>query len=236
MRIFSKFHDYYDSARSYGLDPNLVYERNSVEIKTKSLKFKLPREAVNYSFEDRDNDLRVGRFGRSYYERTHLGMADYGLKKILIGFCGKAYPVIMAESQAIYDPVIAEEAFPEPKEWKKWGRRFRKTHKTDGEEAATFLRHKFDLDINLFLSLRSPVFVVEDNDVIKMNPPLKDYQFYKAVNPVTAFQEISMFIGNFLTTREKMIEIEDKYRIAEHGFDEKSFRHPTRLNHLSRKE
>ena len=50
-------------------------------------------------------------------------------------------------------------------------------------------------------------------------------EFYKVIDAFTAFQEISMFIGGVLGIGEKeIVEIEDKYKIGQHGFDKWSFR------------
>ena len=40
MRIISKFHDYYDSALSYGADDTLVYLRHTEEISAKNVEDK----------------------------------------------------------------------------------------------------------------------------------------------------------------------------------------------------
>jgi hypothetical protein len=41
----------------------------------------------------------------------------------------------------------------------------------------------------------------------------------------TAFQEISMFLGGVLGAGEKnIVEVEDKYKITQHGFNKWSFR------------
>jgi len=58
-----------------------------------------------------------------------------------------------------------------------------------------------------------------------INPVLKDYEFYKIFDSYQAFQEIQMFISGVLGSKEKdIIMIEDKYKIASHGFDKWSFR------------
>jgi len=50
-------------------------------------------------------------------------------------------------------------------------------------------------------------------------------EFFKIVDPFTAFQELSMFIGGIMGGKSPiMIEVADKDRIAKHGFDKFSFR------------
>ena len=57
------------------------------------------------------------------------------------------------------------------------------------------------------------------------NPRLSDYDFYRAIDPVTAYQELDMYISGVLTSAGKpMVVTEDKYRIQAAGFDKTSFR------------
>jgi hypothetical protein len=55
---------------------------------------------------------------------------------------------------------------------------------------------------------------------------LKDVQFYKVVDPYTAFQEIAMWVGGTLPRNPNtMVEItDDKIKAHKHGFDKWSFR------------
>ena len=90
--------------------------------------------------------------------------------------------------------------------------------------------------IDVFRKYNTPAFVYdcdwsEDNyggnyrHNFTINPKLKDLQFYKVFDAFTAFQELQMFISGVLGTGEKeLIEIEDKYKIGQHGFDKWSFR------------
>lgn len=89
----------------------------------------------------------------------------------------------------------------------------------------------------LFLEIRSPLFVVRQDDdvrefILEANTSLKVLEFAKVKDPFTAFQELSMYLGNQLVKRDAPDEIADEYRIAMHGYDKHSFRHPTRVSHL----
>ena len=81
-----------------------------------------------------------------------------------------------------------------------------------------------------FIDNKMPVFVAEaqnrtDSCLVHL-PELKKYEFYKAVDSYSAFQELSMYISGVLGTgNPAMIHIDDKYRIAGHGFDRFSFKH-----------
>ncbi|WP_415913155.1 hypothetical protein [Neptuniibacter sp. QD37_11] len=60
---------------------------------------------------------------------------------------------------------------------------------------------------------------------IELNPCLSDLQFYKVMDAYTAFQELSMYLSGVLRVNEPATaEIEDKYRVSGHGFNDQSFR------------
>lgn len=57
------------------------------------------------------------------------------------------------------------------------------------------------------------------------NPCLKDFQFYRVKDAFTVYQELDMFISGVLGhPGVPLIEITDKDRIQQHGFDKWSFR------------
>jgi hypothetical protein len=85
----------------------------------------------------------------------------------------------------------------------------------------------------------SPVLLIENRGRhphhihVIANPILRAYEFAKAVDPYTAFQEISMWVCNFVGTQKPdTVEISDKDKVTQHGYNEKSFRHPTKLKDL----
>lgn len=67
---------------------------------------------------------------------------------------------------------------------------------------------------------------------IQANPPyLKQYGFAKAVDPYTAFQELSMWISGILggQSPETVHITDDKVLLENHGFDKHSFRSSARI-------
>ena len=100
------------------------------------------------------------------------------------------------------------------------------------------LKYILDYDpIDVFREINAPIFVFNScaeammryydgrDKLFIINPLLKDYEFYKVIDPFKAFTEIQMFISGVLGTGEKdIVEVEDKYKIAQHGFDKWSFR------------
>lgn len=228
MYIISKFKDYYDGVvGTMGIDKTLVYERKTIEIKDNKKMLKEFRGFRNW------NNIHKNHF-------LNIGYADTKSKKyennnfFIVGFCGKLYLGWKFEYKV--------------KEWN--NRKIIEVIKTDiiygYENAKKYLKTNFwrsnlndDVEyvmkydpINMFRELNAPIFIYDSDrrsprksDIMIINPILKEWEFYKIIDSFTAFQEISMFIGGVLGIGEKeIIEIEDKYRIAKHGFDKWSFR------------
>ncbi len=86
MRIFSKFHDYYDIGLAYGQDEKLIYERKRIEL-TK----KIPQLKTSY-YELDDVDLfhKFKEVNRRYI--------------YYIGFCGEIYRFLETTFQDINKP------------------------------------------------------------------------------------------------------------------------------------
>lgn len=57
-----------------------------------------------------------------------------------------------------------------------------------------------------------------------VNPILKVYDFAKIVPPEQAWQELSMFFGTVVMPERYTVQVSDKDRHQQHGFDKHSFR------------
>lgn len=86
---------------------------------------------------------------------------------------------------------------------------------------------------NMFIQYHTPVFAWEfrknDYDItLKVNPVLTEYEFIKHIDPYTAFQEISMYLGGVLGVGQpEMVTVSDEHKALKHGMDKTSFRTPT---------
>lgn len=228
MYIISKHKDYYDGVvGSVGMDKTLVYERTTNEIEDDKLMPKEFRFKEQGHFRRNENPfLNVGYLHidkqktKKYTEKTFF----------IVGFCGKLY--------------MGWKFYYDNKEYNEYDilSDVQKTDVVYGyENAKEFLENSYwgsslEDDIkyvetynptNLFRELKTPVFIHETRrqNALIINPILKDWEFYKVVDAFTAFQEISMYIGGVLGVGEKeIIEVEDKYKIGQHGFDKWSFR------------
>lgn len=90
---------------------------------------------------------------------------------------------------------------------------------------------------NLFYEHKVPCFVIKHTDIkgaantghsLILNPCLKDYMFYRVIDPYICWQEIEYFLSNELVKPDDpYIEpISDKLKAESHGFNKESFRKP----------
>jgi hypothetical protein len=214
MRIHSNFHDYYDTAMGYGQDPALHYDRKERAVHLSELKAQPPQAGVFDSY--------------LYRRSRYLDFSPRGLlRERLIGFCGVVYPCLARfknesdkkATEFIYTTERARELIAD-KEGASWYRLRR--------ERAYKFPEPFNFDA-MFVELSAPIFVAYNHqqDVrLVTNACLKDVEFYKVKDAFTAFQDIAGYLGNQLVKRDGPLDVADKYRIAQHGFDKWSFRKP----------
>jgi hypothetical protein len=240
MYIITKNKDYYDGVvGSVGMDKTLVYERTPVEVEKPE---DIPKEFQGtYGWNrTRDNHfLNIGYMDidskkTKKYEKVH---------SFIVGFCGKLYlgwklhykvngwDLETGEKKEFIETDIIY-GYENVKKY------FRESYWNFNPEDD--VKYVLDYDpINIFREIKAPIFVHDTEAHVKydkyhriigsnnffINPILKEYEFYKVVDAFTAFTELQMFIGGVLGRGEKeIVEIEDKYKIPQHGFDKWSFR------------
>lgn len=236
MYIISKHKDYYDGvAGSMGIDKTIVYERHQTTVDNH---LEIPNEFKETGGHRRNYDNPI----------YNIGYSDLDLKKskkysfvstFLIGFCGKLYigwrffykvrkdhmPFDETVADIVYDYDVAKEYLKETY-WK--------------HNLVDDVKYVETYDaINIFRKFNTPVFAFEFNENkieyyngtfisnggLSINPVLKNFEFYKIFDAFLAFQEIQMFLSGVLGSGENdIVEVEDKYKIAQHGYDDWSFR------------
>jgi len=97
-----------------------------------------------------------------------------------------------------------------------------------------FFNYDFSKLNSYFISEHSPVFVYQAENswkvpspesIITVNCCLKDFSFFKQKEPTIAFQEIYMYLAGVLGNKENpTIQIDDKVKLQQHGFDNYSFK------------
>ena len=227
MYIISKFKDYYDTALGWGIDKSTVYVRKTEEV---SLKTKMYTVSAKY---DRDS------------WRTEVS-------QVLIGFCGKIYPVIKVHKHRLFSDYCGDEdsanffytaedflKFREQEgltlsrkpSWKNYfsSRSYLFKYEVDVKEFFDPTNWNFLKDC--FQKYHSPLFTFKNDrradkkTNLILNPILKDLKFAKVKDPYTAFQDIYMFMAGVLGNIEKdTTDIPDKYKIKQKGFYKYSFK------------
>lgn len=216
-------HDYYDCALRLGIDPTITLLRGN------------------------SGSIEVSRAGGSLLRRrlvlrpqsTHLTNA-VGIGNIAVVFCGKVYRGMLgvhgeARAEGIW---AADKARAFVQKDKKRSveveTHWRDTKMTLEEYFAPF--ESPDVLRNYMIANKISILVEEEpgrrdeERYFQVNPhSLKLIGFAKALDPYTAFQELSMWIGGVLGgTSPEIVKItDDKTLIEGHGFDNRfSFRGP----------
>ena len=222
MRIYGG-HDYYDCALSLGIDPTIVLLRG----KSKSIPVK-----------DAGGSLLGGR------EMSLLPSQSF-IQRISIVFCNKLYRGAAAshsrwgeKSQYFWNASKLRAYAAEVKNGKvdirsSWySRRREKTvtleeYFTPVEVPEVVRRYMIQNKISIMVERETEW---HQERYFELNHTgLKQIGFMKALDPYTAFQELSMWIGGVLGgTSPEIVEIkDDRVLIENHGFDNRfSFRGP----------
>lgn len=235
MRIISNFYDYYDKSVAYGVDPKLVYVRETTE-----------------------TIIKAG--DSEYHKNTLVGLEEvmprYGGLSGIIGFCGKVYPFYQfggdcnckfkktyysvdsikndlergtldlackASEDIPYfkNSIISLRDFVENKQY---------SYSSRGRLPPEYFDDNCGKKISddIFRTNHSPVILVQkqSNDwSFVVNPVLKGYNFITQYDPISAFQEISMYLGSTLVEqKDPNPKLSDEIKRDIHGFDKWSFR------------
>lgn len=237
MLIVSAFHDYYDSVLSQGIDKSVVFTRH---LSDSSLTGKLGNDKEAKFITDK----RHIEYGYSSVNRYNF------CRPITVLFCGILYPGVetyyndvtyyswsLESLQILLNKfgLTLEAAIPrKPNQY--WGRKW---------EPGRYIKESKNtvwISDNYFETNDVSDYMLEHNLSIVLykysgdrynrtstctetiNPKLSDIDFAKRLDPYTAFQELSMWVGGTLTKPKEIPEVADKYKIQQHGYDSWSFR------------
>jgi hypothetical protein len=233
MKIFSKYHDYYDSVLKIAQteDDGVVYQRDTEEI------------IFN------ENQAEIKQIGDTrHFQCEHIKF---------LGFCGKIYTCVSVDFRDEPDSKV-ETFFVDVDDLKFIERRANYLKKMSRYSSNEFSSYEIDWLFNslpvdswwkrytfinpfkledLFIRYETPIFLFERLEWrythrsqnrwrLTKNVCLKDFGFQRIVDPFTAFQEISMFFNSTLTNlKTPMMPVgDDKVLAASKGFDKWSFR------------
>lgn len=225
MKIISKSHDYYDSVTAYGVDTSRVYVRTEEVIHDD----KLIKDIHDKILSNMNLGSKYPTFPRYDGRNYPHGI----LRNIIIGFCGKLYPIMHSENYGAASTNILnmEHLSILNAKYNLFEREsfFGGFTKEKCEKYLTPVEY-----IKPFEELRCPIFIIDYDPksilrklVIFKNATLKKFDFGKVKDPFTAFMEIQSFISDILCLPRinEPIKISDKDMLQKKGFDLKtSFR------------
>lgn len=254
--------DYYDGAVAYGIDPGVVFVRDSHPISNGNMeKIGTPLSTHVKIIHKKDHiankpQWAVSGFGNSYYggSRSKFGNGYYHVEDLPIIFCGKKYSGLrIVETIGLKSE---EFFFWTANKLIKWcdDREFhcdfslpywaQDKSNSDPFQAMDVRGDQLQALIDLRLSIvvrRENGFSTRYNGKDRIEwlgkdsgwfgncDGLNNLHFQSIVDPYTAFQELSMWVGGTLssTNGPNTVTItDDKVKIAKHGFDQASFRKP----------
>lgn len=260
MRIQSKFQDYYDSAQGYGQDLTRVYVRETsepgVDLQEVSAHYLHPLYAVLTALVPRSWSRRVPKerdlcvrvtgvvilfAGKMYplaqvvrYRELDNHVYPPRVEELACRFAYSAQELERLLQQELgADLGMSDELSKR--------RRVVSGHASQQPEKAmwrSFLSPQNPASLyDLALELQVPCAVLRQGrpNALVLNPQLSSYQLYRVLGAEQAYQELAMFFGNLAMPEGNTVAIEDKYRIAQHGFDRMSFRKGPELTRAQRK-
>jgi len=234
MLIVSKFHDYYDSSMGvHGIDKTIVYERH-----TKMKHFNKHGDTVDWDKKNSVFDIFEEKYKANFGQRYRPGILSYddnhNGEYFIVGFCGYTYLGFR------YKPYLKDPIYYYGEDILKFFNRYKKRrlHKNPSKSDLNNISIQFNKVknwINLihgaevieqFREYNTPIFI-EMKNAIEINPKLLDWRFVDVFSSYAAFQLIQSFISGVLGTNEnKVLDVDEKHRIAQHGMDKWSFRNP----------
>lgn len=234
MRIISNFQDYMDGVQVYGMDKTITWKRVTKEIDRPD-KFRIPKKCG---------------LPMPHYLRGSFWWGEKIPVRGILGFCGKLYPVYLL----IGSDDMPIEGFSTAKNFFAYVERLKQEDYNSGLEPYARVRKRnmrwYELgsvftqpdieyvfgntkeDLDIFTEVGVPVFLsyfvfckAPGVNKFILNPCLKELGFQSKVEPYTAYQELSMFIGGVLANNQDPPDvISDELKAHAHGFDKRSFR------------
>jgi hypothetical protein len=225
MRIISQFHDYYDTARSYGFDPNILYIRKTEDLQLSPKEEKILEPTKLYPRYC--GELIIARislcfcgkiyrgFNLTVYDKYNLNPTNYGyiwsFDKLM-----KVFPKITNYyTLKKYQYSWSIHNFNE--------RTLRSYFENDQKQSQKEI-------IDLHLKYKTPLISYSKSEyildpLIQKDICLRSVNFQQVMDPFKTFQELSMFVGNILISQSKEPwPISDKLKAQSKGFDDYSFR------------
>ena len=222
MRIISNFHDFYDIGQKLGYDSTLIMfrkEQPTDQFNKWIKKFNISQfDEINYKFCDR---LKISKANNKITS----------IKQYYIIVVGKVYPlVILNEKEFFYnidslDTVLKEYSYNLFNKYNKY--RYSLHTKLYNFFNNDFVKKDWT---EYCLLNKLPIVSIEYSEffnepfIVTSYPNLSKLGFHKIFHPHTLYQELGMFMGNIAAPDLCPVNLSEKDRIVQHGFDKWSFR------------
>ena len=254
MRIISKFRDYYDSVRGSGVDSERVWIRKTEPIEQQVIiptsHYSAQRERGEEPWLSMARAAQKGVLQKMcQWTGSHVqgSQCYHGVNGLLLVIGGKTFPGIevtherlnktekgMALNWVVYDRQFMWNKADVQAWLDKEGVNPDQLNCESGisEKISERLKVFFDTEydfINSAIEAKAPIVLCttssHGNVTYTANPNLSELGCVSCLDPWQAYQEIQMFVGGVLCSNENpKIELTDKERVVQHGFDDHSFR------------
>lgn len=230
MRIISDFHDYYDVCQSHGQDQTLMYRRDGRTEEIAVYTFPMVRDRWWSWDKLRPESIVVGFCGKIY---PIVRIPDFVSPDYKEHYCLSADEVAQAVAMLLHKKQYAEymEPLPRRRQWRKPAANTR----VRVEEFFEKVAEQQDKHTKLFEKWEAPIFLADAHKVkvtglrhipIEINPCLRSVEFYRVIDPYTAYQELAMYLGKQAQPEKPIPDVPDKVMVGAKGFDKWSFRKP----------
>lgn len=218
----------------FGIDKTCVYQRSRQELKGEFVFGDEVRKSLRSSWPHDEE-----------FTKTKANIqTKWTAFKYVIGYCGKLYPMVLVEKKTpaktqtfgLYSPEEVEEFFEKENInlakslYSYWSMR-EFSVKSKESMRQFFNTEQFKSLEQEFQKHKVPVFIYgrfSKDELLVLNPKLKDFKFMRVKDPQTAFQDIFSYISGVLgISAPETVELSDKELAKKRGHDGKySFRTP----------
>lgn len=232
-------HDYYDSAQAYGHDPKIVFVRDSKVVDNNT--FTTPYSDFYLIPQDKLKKQWHWKYKLTSIADRH---GRWEFQPVRVIFCGVIYTgiqcvytktsIMMSQSQDVQVFWTREDFDHFIDRYFKLSVVYKDGYR--GEEnfclrpmKITGEEYKYLIDNRISIAIRDFNWSKTKPDWKLNCDGLKELQFYRVFDAVTAFQELDMWMSGALgLPGAPMVEVSDKYRMEKHGMDKWSFRKKVR--------
>lgn len=236
MQIKSRFKDYYDAGMGHTADKFLFYVRENQAWDAKNEQTpQYLSPLLAFSKEHKPRSIQLNSPGGGWGEVN----VSFGL----VLLAGLIYPLARLSRKTAGDPyehhylydyealndLLSEHGFDMVKRRQGEARSYRYINRP-AKHVEQFFALKGSDKLSDFAYKNKLVLACLAFGYLQVNPRLSNFEFFRAMEPFVAFQEISMFLGNLAAPDPLPVVLTEKERVAKHGFDKWSFRKMPRVN------